>query len=59
MHALAARALHEHFTDSREILRSFAHMEPVLGSVCLCVCVSVTLNLSSRVFVRLTKDTTY
>ncbi|CAI8045343.1 hypothetical protein GBAR_LOCUS25083, partial [Geodia barretti] len=27
--------------------------------VCLCVCLSVTLNLTSRVFVRLTKDTTY
>ena len=27
--------------------------------VCLCVCVSVTLRLTSRVFVRLTKDATY
>ena len=31
----------------------------VVGSVCLCVCVSVTLHLTSRVFVRLTKDMTY
>ena len=29
----------------------------VVGSVC--VCLSVTLNLTSRVFVRLTKDMTY
>ena len=29
------------------------------GSVCLSVCVSVTLNLTSQVFVRLTKDTIY
>ena len=27
--------------------------------VCLCVCLSGTLNLTSRVFVRLTKDTIY
>ena len=27
--------------------------------VVLCVCLSVTLNLTSRVFVRLTKDMTY
>ena len=27
--------------------------------VCVCVCLSVTLHLTSRVFVRLTKDTTY
>ncbi|CAI8052086.1 hypothetical protein GBAR_LOCUS28516, partial [Geodia barretti] len=27
--------------------------------VCLSVCLSVTLNLTSRVFVRLTKDTAY
>ena len=27
--------------------------------VCLCVCVSVTLNLTCRMFVRLTNDTTY
>ena len=27
--------------------------------VYVCVCLSVTLNLTSRVFVRLTKDTTY
>ena len=28
-------------------------------SVCLCVCVSVTLNLTCRMLVRLTNDTTY
>ena len=27
--------------------------------VCLCVCLSVTLHLTSGVFVRLTNDTTY
>ena len=27
--------------------------------VCVCVCVSVTLNLTCRMFVRLTNDTTY
>ena len=26
---------------------------------CVCVCVCVTLHLTSRMFVRLTKDTTY
>ena len=31
----------------------------VVGSVCLPFCVSVTLHLTSRVFVRLTKDSTY
>ena len=30
----------------------------VVGSVCLCVCVSVTLHLTSPMFVRLTNDTT-
>ena len=41
-----------HFTEglSTSVLSSW---------VCLSVCVSVTLNLTSRVFVRLTKDTTY
>ena len=29
------------------------------SSVCVCVCVSVTLNLTCRMFVRLTNDTTY
>ena len=38
-------------------LRACAARVTVVGSVC--VCVSVTLNLTSRVFVRLTKDTTY
>ena len=33
--------------------------EGTVVGVCLCVCVSVTLNLTSRVSVRLTKDTTY
>ena len=28
-------------------------------SVCVCVCLSVTLHLTSRMFVRLTNDTTY
>ena len=31
----------------------------VVGSVCVCVCVSVTFHLTSRLFVRLTNDTTY
>ena len=36
-----------------------AHAQRGLRYLGLCVCVSVTLNLTSRVFVRLTKDTTY
>ena len=37
-----------------------AHAQRGYGSwVCLSVCLSVTLHLTSRVFVRLTKDTTY
>ena len=39
--------------------RACAARVTVVGSVCLCVCLSVTLHLTSRVFVRLTKDTTY
>ena len=31
----------------------------VVVSVCVCVCVSVTLNLTCRMFFRLTNDTTY
>ena len=39
--------------------RACAARVTVLGSLCVCVCLSVTLNLTSRVLVRLTKDTTY
>ena len=41
-------------------LGTHAHSEgTVVGSVCVSVCQSATLHLTSRVFVRLTKDTTY
>ena len=37
-----------------------AHAQRGYGSwVSVCVCVSVPLHLTSRVFIRLTKDTTY
>ena len=36
-----------------------AHAQRGLLQLGLCVCLSVTLNFTSRVFVRLTKDTTY
>ena len=39
--------------------RACAARVTVVGCVCVCVCLSVTLNLTSRVFVCLTKDTTY
>ena len=43
--------------------RACAARVTVVGSVCVCVCVcvclSVTLHLTSRMFVRLTNDTTY
>ena len=39
--------------------RACAVRVTVVVSVCLCVCVSVTLNLTCRMFVRLTNDTTY
>ena len=40
-------------------MRSEGYGSWVCLSVCLCVCLSVTRHLTSRVFVRLTKDTTY
>ena len=36
-----------------------AHAQRGLLQLGMCVCVSVTLNLTSRVSVRLTKDITY
>ena len=39
--------------------RACAARVTVVGLVCLCVCLSVTLHLTSGVFVRLTNDTTY
>ena len=47
--------------ESSLTLGAHAQRGTVVGFVCLsvCLCVSVTLNLTSRVFVHLTKDTPY
>ena len=46
-------------TRRRYRLLEHAHLRDAFVCVCVCVCVSVILNLTSRVFVRHTKDAIY
>ena len=53
---------HKQVVSWPQLITLGAHAQRGYGSwlcLCVCVCLSVTLHLTSRVFVRLTKDTTY